>query len=106
MEKKQYELRILPLFEHDLNDIVDYIVYRLRNPEAADRMVDAVEKAILGRLPMAESFEPYRGVKEREHPYYWIEVNNFIVFYVVIDSVMEVRRILYRKRSMKKLLGQ
>ena len=104
MEKKQYELRILPLFEHDLNEITDYIVYRLRNPDAADHLIDEVEKAIYDRLPMAESFEPYHGIAEREYPQYWIKVNNFIIFYVLIDSIMEVRRILYMKRSMKKLL--
>ena len=104
MEKKRYKLRILPLFEHDLNDATDYIAYRLHNPDAAERLIDAVEKAIYERLPLADAFEPYQGTREREYPYYWIGVNNYIVFYVVIDSVMEVRRILYRKRSMKKLL--
>ncbi len=106
MEKKQYELKILPLFEHDLNAITDYIAYRLRNPDAADHLIDAVEKAIYERLPMAESFEPYHGIAEREFPYYWIKVNNYIIFCVVIDSVMEVRRIFYIKRNMKKLLSE
>ena len=104
MAKKQYELRILPLFENDLTEITEYIAYRLHNPTAAEKLVDAVEKAIYERLPEAESFEPYRGIKERDFPYYWIEVNNFIVFYVVINSVMEVRRIIYRKRNMKRFL--
>ena len=104
MENKRYQLKFLPLFEHDLNEITDCIVYRLRNPDAAAHLIDAVEKAINDLLPAAESFEPYRGIEEREHPYYWIEVNHFVIFYVVIDSVMEVRRILYMKRNMKKLL--
>ncbi len=43
MNGKQYKLRILPLFEDDLNEIVDYISIRLRNPEAAYRLIDAVE---------------------------------------------------------------
>ena len=77
---------------------------RLRNPDAADHLIDAVEKAIYERLPMAESFEPYHGTAGREYPYYWIKVNHFIIFYVVIGPVMEVRRILYMKRNMKKLL--
>jgi plasmid stabilization system protein ParE len=106
MEKRQYESKILPLFEHDLNAITDYIAYRLRNPDAADHLIDAVEKAIYERLPMAESFEPYHGIAEREFPYYRIKVNNYIIFYVVIDSVMEVRRIFYIKRNMKKLLSE
>ena len=35
MNGKTYELRILPLFEYDLNEIVDYITLRLKNPAAA-----------------------------------------------------------------------
>ncbi len=35
MSRKHYELRFLPLFEHDLNEIVDYITYRsLQNKRA------------------------------------------------------------------------
>ena len=37
MNGKHYELSILPLFEEDLSEIVDYITYRLRNPAAAER---------------------------------------------------------------------
>ena len=55
---KRYELRILPLFEDDLNEIVDYITYRLRNPIAAERLVDDVEAAIEERRSCAEAFEP------------------------------------------------
>lgn len=101
MGKKQYKLQFLPLFEHDLDEITDYIIYHLHNRDAAEHLIDAVEKAINERLPVAESFGPYRGIKERELPYYWIEVNNFIIFYVVINSTMEVRRIIYKRRNMK-----
>lgn len=100
MNKKHYELRFLPLFEEDLNGIVDYITYRLKNPSAAENLIDAVEKAILERLPFAESFEQYPGKKERRYPYYRIQVKNFTIFYVVIGNVMEVRRILYGKRNL------
>lgn len=99
MIEKHYELRILPLFEEDLNEIVDYITYRLRNPIAADHLIDAVESAIYDRLPFAESFAPYTSNRDRRYPYYRIQVKNFTIFYVVIDNVMEVRRILYGKRN-------
>lgn len=101
MSEKQYELRILPLFEEDLNEIVDYITNRLRNPIAAENLVDAVEAAIYERLPYAESFEQYHSARERQYPYYRIHVKNFIIFYVVIGNVMEVRRILYGRRNWK-----
>lgn len=104
MDAKRYKLRILPLFEDDLNEIVDYITYRLRNPIAADHFIDDVEAAIYERLSCAEAFEPYPSTREREHLYYAIPVRNFLIFYVVIDSTMEVRRILYGRRNLQKLI--
>ena len=104
MGGRRYELRILPLFEEDLNEIVDYITFRLQNPIAAENLVDAIEAAIQERLLCAESFEPYRSAKERQYPYYRIQVRNFIIFYVVIGNVMEVRRILYSRRDFSKMI--
>ena len=104
MDGKQYKLRILPLFEEDLNEVLDYITFRLKNPGAADRLLDEVETAIYKRLDMPEAFEPYPSTRNREHPYYAIQVRNYTVFYVVIGETMEVRRILYSRRDMRKLL--
>lgn len=104
MDGKRYELRILPLFEEDLSEIVDYITFRLQNPAAAERLVDDVESAIRERLHCAEAFEPYRSVKERQYPYYRIQVKNFTIFYVVIGNTMEVRRILYSRRDFRKTI--
>lgn len=99
MNGKRYKLQILPLFEDDLNEIVDYITCRLQNPVAADALIDAVERAIEERRSCAEAFEPYHSAKERAYPYYRIHVKNFVVYYVVIGDVMEVRRILYDRRD-------
>jgi len=101
---KHYELSILPLFEDDLAEIVDYITYCLRNPIAVENLVDTVEKAIEERLDCAEAFESYHSDRERKHPYYRIQVKNFTLFYVVIGSIMEVRRIIYSGRDLKKLI--
>ena len=101
MNGKQYKLSILPLFEDDLNEIVDYITYRLKNPIAAENFIDEVEQAIYDRLPCAESFEPYLSVRDRQYPYYRITVRNYTVFYVVIGDTMEVRRIIYSRRNLK-----
>jgi len=102
MDGKHYELRILPMFEEDLNEIIDYICMDLQNPAAAENMVDAVEKAIHERLSCAEAFEPYHSARERRYPYYRISVKNYVIYYVVIGSVMEVRRILYSRRDIAK----
>ena len=94
MNEKHYKLRFLPLFEEDLNEIVDYITHRLKNPIAADALVSDVQTAIRNRLSCAEAFEQY--------PYYRITVRNYTIFYAVMDDVMEVRRIIYSRRDIKR----
>ena len=83
-----------------MNKIVDYIALRLKNPIAVDNLVDEVQAAIRERVTCAEAFEPYRSTRERQYPYYRICVNNYIIFYVVIGDVMEVRRIVYSRRNL------
>lgn len=102
---KKYKLSFLPLFEEDLTELADYIAVTLRSPGAAERLVDDIESAIYKRLEAPLSFAPFRSAKERLHPYYRINVRNFSVFYVVIDDTMEVRRVLYSKRDLDKLLN-
>ena len=104
MGNKVYKLSFLPLFENDLNEIVDYITFELKNPEAANRLVDAVEAALMKRLDNPIAFAPYQSMKERAHRYYRINVHNYCIFYVVIEDVMEVRRIIYKKRNIDNII--
>ena len=104
MFSKKYRLSYLPLFYEDLDEKVTYIAEKLNNPKAANDLLDKVESAIMERLPVAESFEPYHSVRERRYSYYRIYVDNYIIYYVVInddptDLIMEVRRFLYNGQN-------
>ena len=99
MQEKRYKISFLPLFEQDLNEIIDYISIDLNNPKAAKKLVDKIEKAILKRLESPLMYAPYESSKIRKHPYYKIKVDNYLIFYVVIEDTMEVRRILYSRRN-------
>ncbi len=104
MFNKKYGLRYLPLFYEDLDVKITYIAEKLKNPKAANDLLDKVESAIMERLPLAESFEPYHSVRERRYSYYRIYVDNYIIYYVVIDDdpndlIMEVRRFLYNGQN-------
>lgn len=101
MQGRQYKIRFLPLFEDDLTEIVEYIAYRLKNPLAAEELVDTVQNAIRERAACAEAFEQYPSMRDRQYPYYRIFVKNYIIFYVVIDDIMEVRRIIYSRRNLR-----
>lgn len=105
MSHKNYKLSFLPMFEDDLNDVVDYITNTLKNPDAAYRLVDDIEFAIIKRLKMPLAFSPYQSSNHRKHSYYRINIRNFSIFYVVIDDTMEVRRLLYSKRNIDELLN-
>lgn len=104
MENRKYKLRYLPLFEQDMIQTVSYITNVLKNPDAASKLVDDVETAILERLNNPTAFEPYQSAKARTHCYYRIYVRNYVVYYVVVDDVMEVRRFLYGARERDKYL--
>lgn len=102
--QKRYEIRVLPLFVEELNDILDYISLRLQNPEAAYALKDAVYNAIIERSACAEAFEPYHSRKQRQYTFYRIYVRNYTIFYSVIGDVMEVQSILYSRRDTTRLL--
>ena len=109
MLSKEYRLSYLPLFYEDLDEKTTYIAETLKNPKAASDLLDKVEAAIMERLPVAESFEPYHSVRERRYTYYRIYVDNYTIYYVVIDDdpnnpVMEVRRFLYNGQNRDELL--
>lgn len=109
MLDRNYSLRYLPLFYNDLEEKVGYIAEKLQNPKAACDLLDKVEAAILERLPVAESFEAYHSDGERKYTYYRIYVDNYVIYYVVIDDdpddlIMEVRRFLYKGQNQRNLV--
>lgn len=109
MLNKKYRLSYLPLFYEELDAKVTYITEKLKNPKAANDLLDKVEAAILERLSVAESFEPYRSIRERIYTYYRIYVDNYTIYYVLIDDdpddlIMEVRRFLYNGQNQKKMV--
>ena len=101
---KQFTLSYLPLFEDDIAAARDYIAHDLQNPAAALRLVEDTERAILKRLENPLAFKPYHSNRDRQRPYYRINIRNYSVFYVVIDDVMEVRRFVYSRRDLAKII--
>jgi Plasmid stabilization system protein len=101
---KPYKIRYLPAFEEDLEEALDYIALRLQNPEVATQLLKETEEAILERLSAPLAFEPYYSKKERKNPYYRIRIKNYIIYYVVIEEVMELRRFVHSRRDIGNLI--
>jgi plasmid stabilization system protein ParE len=96
---KSDSVRYLPLFVEDLQAAYDYIAVTLGNPEAALHLMEETDRAIQVRMAAPKAYEPYRSNRERKLAYYRIRIRNYVVFYVVIDDVMEVRRFLYYRQD-------
>ncbi|MEK4062482.1 MULTISPECIES: type II toxin-antitoxin system RelE/ParE family toxin [Paenibacillus] len=100
----KYKLRYLTLAYLDLQDIVDYVCNELSAPDAANDLVDKFDEAI-SRLELFPFSGPIcyniNGLKDE---YRFLVVENYMVFYVVFDDIVEIRRILYGKRKYEDLI--
>ncbi|MDV0444624.1 hypothetical protein MmiAt1_01560 [Methanimicrococcus sp. At1] len=102
-EIKYYKIKILPLFEKDLTESLNYITYELQNPAAATLLLEEVQKAISERLFVPASFEAYFPPNSTE-PHYRIYVRNYLIFYTVVDDTVRLRRFVYNRRNIEQLL--
>lgn len=63
MVQKQYTLSYLPVFYDDLLEVVNYIMLKLKNEQAAEELINLTEMAIKERLGAPESFEKFKSMK-------------------------------------------
>ncbi len=104
MANKKYEIRYLPTFISQFNNILYYITYELKNKIAADNFYNEVVKQIEIRSVAPESYEVFKTIRNEEIKYYKINVKNYTIFYVVKNNVMEIRRIYYSQRNFDNLI--
>lgn len=93
----KFLIEYLPIAEKDLTEILQYI--QIDNPTAALKLLDDIDKAI-SKL----AYFPYMGLVPKDQRliqlnYRMLVVENYLVFYVVLDNVVEIRRILHGRRK-------
>ena len=91
--KNKYPIEYLPIAEKDLLEILEYI--HIDNPSAALQLLEEIDKAI-SKL----AYFPYIGYIPNDQRliqlnYRTLVVENYRVFYVVLDEIIEIRRILH-----------
>ena len=96
---KRYKIVHKQVFEKELSSIVSYILYALRNRNAARKFYKNVISAIESRadgLPNAFEVVRFAGVTKE---YYRIYVNNYVVYYSLTEDTMVVEHIFYSKQN-------
>lgn len=104
MANKKYEIKYLPTFISQFNNILYYITYELKNKIAADNFYSEVVKQIEIRSEAPESYKVFKTIRNEEIKYYKINVKNYTIFYVVKDNIIEIRRIYYSQRNFENLI--
>ncbi len=99
---EKYRIEYLPVAQQDLTFIFDYI--EKDNPYAAASFIERIDEAVsklglfphIGRIPKDERLQMLG--------YRMLVIENYLVFYVVKDNLIEIRRIIHGSRKYSFLL--
>ena len=100
MEK--YKLLIFPSAKQDLLDIVDYV--NELSPDAAIKLYDEIVEKIGSLLQMPLRCPLIKNPALKAKGYRVLVLNNYMVFFIVREKPVEIRRILYGRRQYEFLL--
>jgi len=94
---KKYKIEYLPIAEEDITNIIHYIMRD--NPDAALSMANKFDHSIslLELFPFSGSIPT--DIRLQSLNYRVLVVGSYLVFYVVLDDTIEIRRILHGKRK-------
>lgn len=102
---KKYKVIYSPAAKDDLHDIAAYILYELKNPQAAKNVTGKIRSEVKSLSEMPERYsqvdwEPWASMKMHKLP-----VANYIIFYFIEDksSTVVINRILYEGRDIEKI---
>jgi len=98
----KFEIKYLPIAQQDLTEIVEYI--QLDNPGAALSLIEQFDESISKLADFPQMGVIPKDIRLHSMDYRMLVVHNYIVFYVIIDKTIEIRRILYGKRKYSFLL--
>jgi len=98
----KYTLRYLPIAQHDLIEIFDYIAQ-----DSAQRAATFVDK-LDERIGLLEGHpllgRASRHPKLREYGYRVLIIESYLVFYIVRGKTAEIHRIVHGSRNLDRLI--
>ncbi len=97
---KSYKIKMLPLAKIDLSEMIDYLSDF--SETAALSLYDRIIKKINGlkQFPLAceECSAAGLSIKYRR-----LVIDNYLIFYVVLEDYVEIHRIVHAKRDISKI---
>ena len=99
---EQYEVRIFPTAQQDLLDVIDYL--NTLSKDAALNYYDRLTSEIASLSMLPDRCPRPRDLALAAKGYRYLVVGNYLIFYVVVGNVVQIRRILYARRDYRHLL--
>ena len=103
-----YIIHITATAERDIMHAADYIEFNLKNPTAADHLLDVATKQINSLADMPQKFRLVDDPVLASWEIRYVIVNNYLAFYTIDEEkqMVIVVRFLYQKSNWNAILRQ
>ena len=103
-----YQVHITSTAEHDIMRAADYIEFTLRNPDAADNLLDAATEQIGSLADLPHKFCLVDDPVLASWGIRFAIINNYLAFYTIDEEKQTVIivRFLYQKSNWTSILRQ
>ena len=92
-----YHLHITSAAERDIFQAADYIEFVLKNPKAADDLLEETDQKINALLPFPQEHPIVEDKLLAAWGIRFTQIKNYLAFYVVEENQVTVIRFLYAK---------
>lgn len=101
---KKYKIEYSKDSKEDLSGIKRYIKYKLQEPQTAENLISKIKNEIKNLKDNPEKFEIIDDDFIKKLEIRKLIVDNYIVFYRIIDDSVQIVRVMYGRRNWINLL--
>ena len=92
-----YHLHITSVAQRDISQAADYIEFVLKNPKAADDLLEETDQKISALLPFPQEHPIVEDKLLAAWDIRFTQIKNYFAFYVIEENQVTVIRFLYAK---------
>jgi len=100
-----YHLHITSVAQRDISQAADYIEFVLKNPKAADDLLEETDQKINALLPFPQEHPIVEDKLLAAWGIRFTQIKNYLAFYVVEENQVTVIRFLYAKSDWISILN-
>ena len=98
-----YRIVYLPLAEEDVLAAVEYIADKLGNPQAAESLLDELDRTAEQLALFPYSSELYYSDRPIRDELRKVPVKGYVLYYTVRDDTVEIRRLIHGRRDRSRI---